>query len=91
MQYQIVRLTWHDAHSVGSGWQSIDEIDDDACVVESVGILLPESKDKHVVLCQSITDTDSIDHILAVPVAMVVHLQVLSELSVGSVSPSQPT
>jgi hypothetical protein len=91
MKYQIVRLTWHDAHSVGTGWQSIDEINDDACVVESFGILLPEAKEKHVVLCQSITDEETIDHILAVPVAMVVQLQVLSELSVGSVSPSQPT
>ena len=88
MQYQIVRLTWHDAHSVGSGWQSIDEIDDDACVVESVGILISKVKADHVVMAQSRTDDETLDHVLAIPVAMIRSMQVLSTGSAGVVSPS---
>ena len=87
-QMSVVRIIWHDAHSVGAGWQAIDEIDDEPCVVESVGYLLPESKAGHIVITQSITDENTIDHILAVPVAMVQSMQVLSVHSVGVVSPS---
>jgi hypothetical protein len=87
-QMSVVRVIWHDAHSVGAGWQPIDDIDDEPCVVESVGFLLPESKAGHIVISQSITDDQQTDHILAVPVAMIQMMQVLSVHSVGVVSPS---
>ena len=83
-----MRVVWHDAHSVGAGWQPIDDIDDEPCVVDSVGFLIPESKADHIVISQSMTDGDQIDHILAIPVAMVKLMQVLSVHSVGVVSPS---
>ena len=87
-QMSVVRVIWHDAHSVGAGWQPLDDIDDEPCVVESVGYLIPDAKADHIVISQSVTDEQQIDHILAVPVAMVQIMQVLSVHSVGVVSPS---
>ena len=48
----IVRVVWHDAHSVGSGWQTLDDIGGEPCVVESVGILISKVKADHVVMAQ---------------------------------------
>ena len=84
----IVYVVWHDAHSVGSGWQTTDDIGADPCIVESVGILISKVKAGHVVIAQSRTDDEQIDHVLAIPVAMIKSMQVLSLDSVSAVSPS---
>lgn len=87
-QSVIVRVIWHDAHSVGAGWQTVDGIDDEPCVVESVGILVGRVIADHVVIAQSRTDDETIDHVLAIPVAVIRSMQVLSQNSAGTVSPS---
>ena len=83
----LVHIRWLDAHSVGAGWQSVDEIDDEPCVVCSVGFLITGAKTGHVVIAQSVTEDGAIDHILAIPVAMISKVTVLSDSSVGSVFP----
>jgi len=83
----LVHVRWLDAHSVGVGWQAADEIEDAPCVVCSVGFLISAAKSGHVVIAQSVTDDGAIDHILAIPVAMISKVTVLSDSSVGSVFP----
>jgi hypothetical protein len=83
----LVHVRWLDAHSVGTGWQSVDEIEDVPCVVCSVGYLISGAKTGHVVIAQSVTDDAMLDHLLAIPVAMITQVTVLSDSSVGSVFP----
>ena len=72
----VVHMVWHDAHSLGSSWTEVDDIDVEPAVVESVGFLLVDVKPNHIVLAQSFTG-DECDHILAVPVEMVRSMKVL--------------
>lgn len=80
MKNTLVHVTWHDAHAVsGSAWMEEDEIEtDDPCVVETVGWLLAEAKKGHLVIAQSHNSHNSYDHIIAIPVAMVVNTRILS-------------
>lgn len=84
----LVCVIWHDAHSCGSSWQAVDQIEPDPCVVTTVGILLTDVKDRHIVLAQSATSDGDVDHVIAIPVAMVVSMQVLSADLICGVSPS---
>ena len=72
----VVKVIWHDAHSVAPSWICLDDIDGEPAVVESVGFVLHNKKDQHIVLAQSLTDNDG-DHILAIPVGMVRSVKVL--------------
>lgn len=76
-KHTMVLIVWHDAHSVSTGWMPIADIEQDPAVVHSVGWLLPSTKPDHVVLAQSYVD-ESVDHILAIPSAMVVQIKILS-------------
>ena len=66
----VVWVRWHDAHSVAPSWISLDDINDEPAVVESVGWLVPNCIENHIVLAQSLLDDEG-DHILAIPVGMV--------------------
>lgn len=66
-----VVVVWHDAHSVGDGWCELSDIGDEPCVVETVGWLLAERKEGHIVVAQSITSDDGLDSVLCIPVGMV--------------------
>lgn len=70
-----VVVVWHDAHAETS-WTDFDAIDPNPCVVETCGWLLPNAKKDHVVVAQSITNDDSLDNVLSVPVGMVVSMRV---------------
>lgn len=73
-----VLVVWHDAHSETEGsWCDESDISDDPCIVESIGFLLPEKKRGHVVLAQSVTDSDTLDGVLCIPVGMVQKMVVL--------------
>ena len=74
----MVLLKWHDAHSEFDSWMLVEEIDPAPRLIESVGWLLPDAKADHVVIAQSHDGQVRVDSVLAVPVAMVVSLQVLS-------------
>jgi len=72
----VVYVKWNDAFSVAPSWVSIDEIVDEPALVESVGWLIPDLISGHIVLAQSVM-SDSGDHILAIPVLMVVEMRTL--------------
>jgi len=80
-------VTWRDAHADAQGWASIDELDDDPCIVHSVGFHLENRKAGHVTIVQSII-VDELDSALHIPTAMVDSIRTL-EIDHGSlVSPS---
>ena len=72
-----VEIIWHDAHALTDSWIELDDIDDEPCVVISVGQLLPSAKKDHVVICQSSNTEDQLDCVLCVPVGMVKSMRVL--------------
>lgn len=78
----MVLVVWHDAHAASSGdWCELNDIDDQPCVVHTVGWLLPGVKADHVVVAQSVTDDDSLDSVLCVPVGMVKSMSILGNMS----------
>jgi hypothetical protein len=77
VQRTKVLVVWHDAHSLGDNWCELSDIDNEPCVVETIGWLLSDKKSDHVVVAQSITADDSLDSILCIPVGMVQSVQVL--------------
>lgn len=67
-----VEVVWFDAHAVTHSWTPIAELDQDNCVVHSVGVLIENGKEGHVVLAQSmILNEDTVDNVLAIPTGMV--------------------
>lgn len=72
-----VLVVWHDAHSEGDGWCDVDDIDEEPCVVETIGWLLPDRKRDHVVVAQSITNSDQLDAMLCIPVGMIRSMRVV--------------
>lgn len=72
-----VLVVWHDAHAETDTWCDESDITNDPCEVESVGFLLPDKKRGHVVLVQSVTDSDDLDGVLCIPVGMVQKMVVL--------------
>lgn len=74
-----VLVVWHDAHAEpGTGWCELSEIDDEPCVVETVGWLLPDAKRDHLVVAQSvIVGDETLDGVLSIPVGMVKSVTVL--------------
>jgi hypothetical protein len=74
----LAKITWHDAHSVSSGWMKSTEIDTEPCVVITVGWMIENIKANHIVLAQSyIPSEGDIDHVMAIPVSMVVKTELL--------------
>jgi hypothetical protein len=81
-----VLVTWHDAHSGSESWVNIKDLDLDPAVVQTVGFLLATSdggKPDHVTIYQS-RNEDNIDHVLHIPVKMVVSIKVLMDLEINS-------
>ena len=82
----VVLVTWHDAHSGAESWINIKDLDTEPAEVQSVGFLLATSdggKPDHVTLYQS-RNEDSVDHVLHIPVGMVKHIKVLTDLETNS-------
>ena len=75
-------VTWHDTFSDAHGWTSIHELSQDNCVVHSVGWIVPTSDGgcpDHVTIYQSrIEDTDQVDSVLHIPVAMVQNVKLVT-------------
>ncbi len=85
---RIVRVWWRDAHAATETWTDPAEIDDEPCIVLSVGFLLSEVKPGHLVLAQSqILDHGDVDHVLAIPTAMVVRIESLHTVPLVPVEP----
>lgn len=73
----MVLVVWHDAHAVSDGWWGIDESDNEPCCVRSIGWLIPDAKEDHVVIGQSLAADGDFYHVFAVPVGMVKSVTVL--------------
>ena len=87
--FPLVLVTWRDAHADAQGWASVDELDDEPCIVHSVGFHLENRKPGHVTIVQSII-VDELDSALHIPTAMVDSIRTL-EIDHGSlISPSAP-
>lgn len=72
-RFKPVLIYWRDAHADASSWTSIEDMDDQPYVVETVGFLLDTVKPDHVSIAQSAgADDGVIDHVLHIPSAMVV-------------------
>lgn len=76
---KAVIVTWHDAHADGA-WIGRTEIDNDPYVVRSIGWLLEDCKDGHVTIAQSEGCADTWDHVLHVPMSMIVEIEHLPTL-----------
>lgn len=72
MKAQLIHIVWHDAHSISESWTSKSDIENEPCIVSSVGWLIPRAKHDHVVIAQSmILEQDHLDNLLAIPVGMI--------------------
>lgn len=81
-------ITWRDAHAVTHTWTQVDELDDEPCIVRSVGWLLPNVKSGHLVLAQSHIETaGDVDHVLAIPAGMVIEVTRLNSTVLVPVEP----
>jgi len=66
----MVRVTWHDAHSLDNNeWHTIADIDDSPCVCVSIGIML--KRRRHLILMQTVTGEQGADNVLLIPLGMV--------------------
>lgn len=77
MQRSKVIVMWHDAHAVSDGWCAPDDVAVSPCRIETIGWLIPDAKPDHVVVAQSLADDGDLYHVFAVPVGMVVSVQIL--------------
>lgn len=67
-----IEVVWFDAHAVTHSWTHLEELDKENCVVRSVGLLLENAKEGHLVLAQSmISAEETVDNVLAIPNGMV--------------------
>ena len=73
----FAEIVWHDAHADTNTWIEKAGIDEQPCIVDSCGILLPDAKPNHVVLVQSLNSYEQVDCVLSIPVAMVQSMRVL--------------
>lgn len=72
LEHPLIQVTWHDAHSLGNDeWHELDDLEDDTCVVVSVGYWLRKPKAKHIILYQSVADGQGVDNVLYIPLGMV--------------------
>ena len=79
LTHPVVIVTWMDAHAATETWTPLDGIDQDPCMVVSCGFMLSVEqggKPDHVTIYQSKTDSDDVDGVLCVPVAMVKNVKV---------------
>jgi len=75
-----VRVVWKDAHSISDVWISDSAIKNEPCLVESVGWLLKDRVDDHIVLAQSwnvSAEEAEYDGVLAIPIGMVISIEPL--------------
>ncbi len=79
LTHPVVIVTWMDAHAATETWTPLDDIDQEPCMVNSCGFLLTADeggKPDHITIYQSKTDSDDVDGVLCVPVAMVKTMKV---------------
>jgi hypothetical protein len=84
LPYPLVLVEWADAHTSEGGWQDLETLaDDEECVIQSVGFMIPEGepggKTGHVSLWQTYKEPEGV-HGFYVPSAMVRRVIILSPI-----------
>lgn len=75
---KLVRVLWHDAHTVMDEWTALGDIDPEPCLCETVGHLVPDAKPGHVVVVLNMADGYSFGGDgVAIPEQMVQHIEEL--------------
>lgn len=70
LDHPVVRVTWHDAHSLDNNeWRELSELDDAPLVCISIGMLIKAKR--HAILIQTQTDDNGVDNVLMIPWGMV--------------------
>jgi len=89
-----IYVTWKDAHSGTTTWTQPSEIDPEPCIVRTSGFLLAEAsggKPDHITVFQSITPDGDVDHVLHIPVKMVLDFKCVQvDFDSGVVITRQP-
>lgn len=67
----LAQVVWYDAHQVLPNWNTLEELDEEPYQVRSCGWVLPDVKEGHVVLVQSIGAGEHYDAGIAIPLKMV--------------------
>ena len=68
---KTIYVRWHDSTS-WTRWRALPLDDTELCVIETVGILIEEHKDR-VVIAHSVSDADHCDGVLAIPKSAILH------------------
>ena len=79
MRHTVVAVEWRDAYSYTERWTTVDTIDHEPVIVQSVGFLMPEAKEGYVVIAQSDDGEGEQDGFLFIPCGMVLNLRVVCE------------
>lgn len=70
-EHTKVIITWLDAHAASDGWMAASEMDKEPCRVTTLGYLIPDAKDGHVTVAQTVAPDGECYHLFCVPVGMV--------------------
>ena len=89
--YPLSMVVWRDAHADRtSSWCRLSDLDTDDYIVRSVGHVIAGVKRGHVTLAQSVGDVGDdpeLDHVLHIPIAMVLEVHHLTPTLVLPVEP----
>lgn len=80
MRHTVVAVEWRDAYSYTEEWATVEEIDKEPVIVQSIGFLLADAKDGYVVIAQSDDGQGQLDGFLFIPCGMVLNLRVVSDV-----------
>ena len=76
-EHTKVLVIWLDAHAASDGWMTAEEMDKEPCRVSTLGWLIPDAKEGHVTIAQTVAPDGDCYHLFCVPVGMVESLTVL--------------
>lgn len=70
-RFAPVEIVWWDAHALTDSWTEVDSLDLDPRVITTVGMLIPNLKQGHYTVAQSV-DGSLVDNVIAIPEEMLV-------------------
>ena len=76
-EHAKVCVTWHDAHAEENAWGDLDDIDQEPCVIQTIGFLIADAKPGHVVITHSLAADGDCYGIFCIPLGMVQSLRIL--------------
>jgi hypothetical protein len=77
-KHERIKVVWKDAHTITQSWTALSELRNEHCLVESVGFLIHNIIDDHIVIAQSINpsgEAPEYDGVLAIPLGTVISIE----------------